>query len=181
MSDDTVTLVSPVPGLTVILEHDVVDFHPQTGTRIVEPAKKLRFSGGRCVAPASWVPLIRESRAYKGGPRSSRRIWFEDEALDMEGPRGPVAVRGAVSAPVRASVEPPLPDWDTVGARVLVERIEAGAVRDPLGAVAWESTNKRRKTVLTALAGALATGEAPVDDTPDDPGVVEDHFEAEAA
>ena len=178
---ESVNLVSPKPGLTVILQPSVVDFNPQTGTRVVEKAKIIRFMNGRASIPADWVDLVKSSDAYNGGIRSPKTIWFEDEALSMEaGSTGPVALRGALSAPTRRVDEPPMADWDSVGARVISDRIEQGKITDLLGAIQWEGEHKKRKTVLRDLAAAMADGGGEAE-TPDAGDAVPDEFGSEAA
>lgn len=163
--------------MTVTLEPSKTEFHPQLGTRVVEKAKQLKFHNYRCEVPASWMPLVEASQAFTGGPRSPKVVFLEDDALAVDGDLGPRAVRGAVTAPVRRADNPPTPDWDDLGARVLSERIAAGEIRDLLAAVAWESANKKRKTVLQALASRLADGA--VEEEPAAP--IAESFEAEAA
>ena len=174
----TVTLTSPKPFLTVTIRPSVTDFHPQLGTRVVEKAIQLKFHNYRCVVPVEWMPLVEASPAFTGGPRSPKVVFLEDDALAVDGGLGPVAVRGAVTAPVRRAENPPSPDWDDLGARVLSERIASGEVKDVLGAMAWESDHKKRKTVLQALAHRLADG-GDADEAPAAP--IAESFEAEAA
>lgn len=173
---DTVELMSPKRGLIVTLEPSHVEYDPRVGTRIVQRAKQLRFVNGRCTVPADWMPLVEESAAWNGGRNTPRTVWLADDTLE-EGPVGPGITRGAITAPARHSDNPPTPDWDDLGARVISEKIAEGVVTDLLGAVAWESSHKKRKTVLQALAARLADGE--VDEPVSEP--IAESFEAEAA
>lgn len=174
---DTITLTCTRPFHTVTLEPSLLDFNPQTGTRVVQKAKQLKFHNYRFDMPAEWMPLLEVAPCFVGGARSPKVVFLEEDALSIDGDLGPRAVRGAVTAPVRRADNPPSPDWDDLGARVLSEKIAAGEIRDLLAAVAWESANKKRKTVLQALAARLADGE--VEEEPAEP--IAESFEAEAA
>jgi hypothetical protein len=175
---DTIALTCTKPFHTVTLEPSLLDFNPQTGTRVVQKAKQLKFHNYRFEMPADWMPLLEVAPCFVGGARSPKVVFLEEDALSMDGgDLGPRAVRGAVTAPVRRTDAPPSPDWDDLGARVLSERIAAGEVKDLLSAMAWESANKKRKTVLQAMAAKLADGDA---DEPES-GPIAESFEAEAA
>ena len=173
---DTVHLMSPRRGLIVTLEPSFLEFDPRGGSRVARKPKQLRFINGRCEVPADWMPLVEASAAWNGGRNTPRTVWLADDAMD-EGPAGPGITRGAVSAPAGRVDAPPTPDWDDLGARVISEKIADGVVTDLLSAVAWESTHKKRKTVLQALAAKLADGE------PEEPvsEPIAESFEAEAA
>lgn len=176
VSTDVVELMSPKRGLIVTLEPSHVEYDPRVGTRIVQRAKQLRFVNGRFQCPAEWMPLVEASPAWTGGRNTPRTVWLADDTMD-EGPSGPGITRGAITAPARHSDNPPTPDWDDLGARVLSEKVAEGAVPDLIGAMVWESAHKKRKTVLQAIAAKLADGE-PVE--PESEPIAES-FEAEAA
>lgn len=168
--------MSPRRSLIVTLQPSLLDYDPRSGTRVVERAKQLRFLNGRCEVPVEWMPLVEASAAWNGGRNTPRTVYLADDLLgDAD---GPVAIRGAVTAPVRRADNPPSPDWDDLGARVLSEKIAGGEVKDLLTAMAWESANKKRKTVLQALASKLADGGVE-DEVP--AGPIAESFEAEAA
>lgn len=162
----TLDLYSPHRNLWVSLETNVDEYNNQGGMRMVRPGRKVKFRNGRASVPASWREDLEAHPAYR------LDFFFDEDRPDLRGLRfGPQVVSGQLGTRAPVSEEPPLPDWDTLGAREIRDALASGRVADPREALMWETRPKEGKArvqVMEALGKAIRAGQG--DDTADGDG-----------
>ena len=152
---ETLELVSPHANLWISLTTNLDDYTGLGGMRTVKRGERIRFRGGRAVVSADLRDAVMQTNGY------GRDFFVAEDprAVLQRALGGPQVHAGQVlSRMPLASEEPPLPDWDTTGARGLRTAIENGEVTDLQAALMWETrprAGKARAQVLDALGKAL--------------------------
>lgn len=151
----TISLTSPYQSFRVTLEPPVEERSERFGLRVVQPAKTLKFKGGKCDMPEEWLPLLQQAPCYTGMGRTPKTVFIMSE-VSKQGSGGPRVVTGALGSADRPKVDPPLPEWDELSGTAIVEALRSGQIKDPAAALAFEASRRKRGPVMVALANAAA-------------------------
>jgi len=155
----SVNLISPSASLVVLIESAKVDYDPIAGARVVEPAKRLQFSAGRCSCPDELWPQLERHGAYTG-LNQTRIVWREDEDARPEAGKSDLdniqVISGMQTARGQQQNKSPMQDWDKLSVQEIGKRVKRGEVKDLSGAIAYEAANRKRRMVMRALAEGMA-------------------------
>lgn len=164
--EGTINLVSHSANLWISLETNVDDYSGLGGMRTVRRGTRVRFTRGRATVPAAWREDIEATRGF------GRDFFFEEDAnaklRAALGVMGPQVVSGQLRGRLPGpDDQPPLPDWDTMGARAIREALASGEVSDLQGALMWETRPKHGKArvqVMDAIGKAIRSDRSGDDD-----------------
>jgi hypothetical protein len=155
----------PYAGATLLLDHDVEEHDTRGGKRVARAGKKVVFSNHMAeVSDADWE-LVKQHPAYTGEGGHERWIMRWDEAVAVPqglSRSGPQVVDGAIGAPTKSPI-PPIPGWDEMTTRQVIDQTKGWTNVRIEQAIAWELAGRRRKMVVRPLTDAL------LDDAPDEP------------
>ena len=159
----------------VILDHDEEDHDPRGGKRVTRRGTRVEFHNHIAEVSDDVFKLVEKHPSYtgEGGTRRTIMRWDDAIALPKDGSRiGPQVVDGALGTPTRSPV-PPVPGWDEMTTKQVMEAVKGWQNAQIEAAISWELSGRRRKMVVRELTDLLLDGpasepEAPVQtfDTP---------------